>query len=122
MNKALLIGRVASKLDLRKTETGKSRCSFLLAINEWVDKKQYTTFLQVVAWENVAQKISDSVNKGDKIYVEGRIRARVYQKHNIHEIVVETFTCVTSEVNKSIEDEDCKELANVDAVFETDEL
>ena len=75
MNKVILIGNVGSDIELKYTQSGKAVCNFSLATN---DRKDYTEWHSVDAWEKTAELISKYVVKGSKICVEGRIQTRSY--------------------------------------------
>ena len=54
---------------VRKTNSGKSVCSFRLAVDAGKDKKAY--FFSVVAWNGTAENICKYFGKGDKIAISG---------------------------------------------------
>lgn len=88
INKVILVGRLTQEPQMRKTTTGRSVCSFTLAVSR--PKRQNTQtntpdadFINCVAWEKTAELICNYLHKGSQIGVEGRIQTRNYDDPNI---------------------------------------
>lgn len=80
MQRLTFIGNIGKDLDLKYTETKKKVVEFSVAVNEKINDKDLTTWFSCEAWENRAETLSKYVKKGDKIYIEGRIRNKKYTK------------------------------------------
>ncbi len=84
MNKIMLIGNVGRDAELTYTQTGSAVAKFSLAVSRrWTDKasgekKEETTWFNIVAWERLAETCGQYVRKGTKVYVEGRLSTREY--------------------------------------------
>ena len=83
LNKIILIGRTTAAPQMRYTQTGKPVCSFTLAVNRLKkpssDPNQQTVdFINIVAWQNLAEICGKYLEKGKLIYVEGRLQIRSY--------------------------------------------
>jgi len=96
MNKVILVGRLTRDPEVRYTQTGKAVASFGLAINEGYGDNQRTTFINIVAWEKLAEICGNNLTKGRQILVEGRLQTRSYegrdgQKHNVTEVVMQNM-------------------------------
>ena len=88
MNIAVLTGRITADPEIRTTTTGKSTCTFQIAVN----KKDKTNFLTIVTWEKTAEFVAKYFSKGKMIAVIGEIQTRAYtdkngQKRTAFEIV-----------------------------------
>lgn len=77
-NKVILIGRVASDLELKQTPTGKSVISLSLAIRR---DSETADFFSVVAWNQTAEFIAKYFHKGDGIGIDGELTSRKYEKN-----------------------------------------
>ena len=95
MNHFVGIGRLVRDQNVKYTQGGKAYASFTLAIyrRKSADAKQQADFISCVAWEKLAEVISQYVSKGQKIAVEGRIQTRSYDandgtKRYVTEVVV----------------------------------
>lgn len=78
MNFCVFIGRITKDPELRTTQSGKSVCSFSLAVNripEGVD------FIDCVAWNRAAEIVTKYTHKGNKLAVTGQMRNRSYEKN-----------------------------------------
>jgi single-strand DNA-binding protein len=99
LNRATLIGNAGKDPEIRYTGSGAQVASFSIATNEsWKDKTtgqpvERTEWHNIVAFNKLAEIIGQYVKKGEKVFVEGRIQTRTYdkdgQKHYITEIVAD---------------------------------
>ena len=81
MNKSILIGNITKDLELRVTQSNKKVVEFSIAINEGYGDKQTVEYVNIVAWEKLAENITKYCCKGSKIMVEGRIKTDSYDKN-----------------------------------------
>lgn len=91
MNNVCLTGRLTDTPLLKTTPTGKSVCSFSIAVRR---DKDTTDFVRCVAWEGTAEYLCRWFLKGQKIAVEGRLQSRSYEdrtgaKRTVTEVVVQ---------------------------------
>ena len=75
MNTVTLMGRIASDLELKRTQNGKVMMSFMLAVSR---QKDTTDFIRCTAWGKSAEFISRYFTKGRMIALLGYIRAGTY--------------------------------------------
>lgn len=96
---AVITGNVTRDPELRYTPSGAPVCSFGVATNHSIKKDdQWTdipTFHNIVVWGKQAEYISNTVKKGMKVSLSGRIDNRQYDakdgtKKYISEIVADT--------------------------------
>lgn len=98
MNTVNLIGRLTKEAELRKTSSGKSVCSFCLAVD---GGKDTTYYIDCTAWNATAERISTTVHKGDKIAISGILTTRNWetqegQKRKETEVLTLGFDYCTS--------------------------
>lgn len=82
MNSVNLYGRITHDLELVELKKGKgSYCRFSVAVKDGVDKdgESLTQFIPCIAWNNLAEVITDYVKKGDRIALEGKINIQSYE-------------------------------------------
>lgn len=95
LNKAMLIGNVGREPRLKHTPGGIPVVTFRLATTEtWRERngaiREHTDWHTVVAWRGLAQTTNKVIQKGDKVYVEGKIQTRIFDdKTGIRKTVVE---------------------------------
>ena len=80
-NKAIIIGRTTKDIELKQTQSGKSVCSFSVAVDRRYDRDK-TDFLNVVAWGKTAEFVHQYFHKGDQIGIDGRVETRSYEDKN----------------------------------------
>lgn len=90
MNKIMLIGNLGRDPEMTYTPSGSAVTKFSLAVSRrWLDKasgekKEETTWFNIVAWERLAETCSQYLKKGAKVFVEGRFVSREYtDKDNV---------------------------------------
>lgn len=100
LNKVFLLGRVTNDIELKRTPSGQSVCTFNLATNRYYkvneEKKEEVCFHRIVAWTKLAETIQNFVKKGDPIFIEGRIANRTYEdkqgnKKSISEVIADNI-------------------------------
>jgi len=104
-NKAMLIGNLGKDPELRYTPSGASVCTFSVATTEKFkdkngEKREETTWHNIVVWNQLAEICSQYLTKGSKVYLEGKIKNRSYEKDGttryISEIVVDQMEMLGS--------------------------
>lgn len=95
----VLAGRVTKDIELKVTPTGKSVCSFSLAVErKFVQNgEKVTDFINCQLWGKSAETLEKYVKKGMMIGVEGRIQTRKYTNQQgqtiyVTEVVADSFS------------------------------
>jgi single-strand DNA-binding protein len=99
VNKVILLGNLGQDPQTRFTPGGTAQTQLSLATSEtWEDKhgggkQERTEWHRVVLWRKLAEIAAEYLRKGAKVYIEGRLQTRKYQKdgrdHYITEIVAD---------------------------------
>ena len=79
LNKIILMGRLCTNPELRRTGSGTSVTSFSLACDRDFKSQsgeKETDFIEVVAWKNTAEFVSKYFGKGRMAVVDGRLQIR----------------------------------------------
>ena len=89
VNKVILLGNVGKDPDVKKLDSGISVASFSLATSERAYKlangtqvPERTEWHNLILWRGLAEIAEKYVRKGDKLYVEGKIKTRSYDDKN----------------------------------------
>jgi single-strand DNA-binding protein len=87
VNKVILIGNLGKDPETRTMQNGGKVCSFSLATSEsWKDKnsgerQEKTQWHNIVIWnENIVRVAESYLKKGSKVYLEGQLETRKYEK------------------------------------------
>lgn len=79
-----IVGNVTRDPELRFTPSGQANTRFGVAVNRrWMDRKtnewqEATSFFDVVCWQEMAENASESLPKGSRVVVTGRLEQRSY--------------------------------------------
>lgn len=84
INKVILIGNLGADPEIRYTQEGTSVATFNIATTErWTDKsgqkQESTEWHRIVAWRRLAEICGEYLNKGSKVYIEGKLQTRKWQ-------------------------------------------
>ena len=108
MNKVMLIGNVGKEPDVKYYDADQAVAQFPLATTErgyvlqnGTRVPDRTDWHNIVMWRNLAKIAEKYVHKGDKLYIEGRIRYRYYddkkgQRRFVTEIYADNMELLTS--------------------------
>lgn len=83
LNSCSFIGNVGKDVESRSLDGGKMVVSFTLAVTEKYKENENTTWINCVAFGKLAEIINKYVNKGDQLYVNGRLNNRQYEKDGV---------------------------------------
>ncbi|MGN1418507.1 MAG: single-stranded DNA-binding protein [Acutalibacteraceae bacterium] len=82
LNQVVLIGRLTADPVSRTTESGKSVCSFCIAVGRGYVKQgqeRKADFINIVAWQQTADFVCRYFQKGGMIAVVGQLQSRQYE-------------------------------------------
>ena len=96
INKVILIGNLGRDPEVKYTQNGTPVANFSLAVNErFKDKSgQYqerTEWVNVVLWQRLAEIAGEYLKKGSKVYIEGRLQTRKYEKDGQTKYITEVI-------------------------------
>jgi single-strand DNA-binding protein len=85
MNKVMLIGNVGQDPEVRYVDQGVAVARLSLATTErgytlqnGTQVPEHTDWHNVILWRKLAEIVEKYVHKGDRLYIEGRLRYRTY--------------------------------------------
>ena len=84
-NAVVLVGNVTRDPELRFTPSGQATATFGLAVNRrWQNRQtqeweEATSFFDVVCWRDMAENAAESLGKGSRIIVSGRLEQRSWE-------------------------------------------
>ena len=103
VNKVILIGHVGKDPEVRHPGAGQTLATFTLATTErgytnasGVQVPEKTEWHNIVRWGKNAEIAEKYIRKGSHLYIEGKLRTRVWEDNNqikryVTEIYVDTF-------------------------------
>ena len=84
-NSVTLVGNITRDPELRFTNTGQANVTFGLAVNRrWQNRQtqeweEATSFFDVVCWREMAENVSESLTRGSRVIVNGRLEQRSWE-------------------------------------------
>ena len=84
-NVVTLVGNITRDPELRFTNTGQATASFGLAVNRrWQNRQtqeweEATSFFDVVCWREMAENAAESLARGSRVIVTGRLEQRSWE-------------------------------------------
>ncbi|EKE13984.1 MAG: hypothetical protein ACD_12C00724G0006 [uncultured bacterium] len=101
LNRIVLIGNLTRDPELKYTPAGTAVCTFGIATNRsWTTNdgqtKEDVQYHRIVAWQKLAELCGKLLNKGRKVFAEGRMTYRTFTgkdgiQRTIAEIVLDDF-------------------------------
>jgi single-strand DNA-binding protein len=99
-NTITLVGNVTRDPELRFTNTGQATANFGIAVNRrWQNRQsgeweEAVSFFNIVCWREMAENAAESLSRGSRIIVTGRLEQRSYQtqdgeKKSVVEVVAD---------------------------------
>jgi single-strand DNA-binding protein len=87
LNRITLTGRLGADPEARYTQDGTAVTTFRVASNrsyknaegQTVDE---TEWFKVVAWDKLGEVCGEYLQKGSRVYIEGRLKTRAWQDHS----------------------------------------
>ena len=83
--KVMIIGNLGSDPEMRYTPSNRAVTQFNVAVNqstknqqtgEWIEE---TDWFRVSVWGDRAERMAESLRKGNKVFVEGRFKTREFE-------------------------------------------
>lgn len=115
-NTITIMGNVTRDPELRFTPSGQANTRFGVAVNRrWQDRstsewQEATSFFDVVCWREMAENVSESLPKGSRVIVTGRLEQRSYDdkdgnRRSVVEIIADevgpSLRYATAEIKKN---------------------
>ncbi len=84
LNKVMLIGNLGTDPEMRYTANGNAVTTFRMAVGRTYtgsdgERKEETEWFSVVAWNKLAETVSQYLQKGRQAFVEGRLQTRNWE-------------------------------------------
>jgi single-strand DNA-binding protein len=97
MNRIFLLGRLVRDPEVRVTPSERTVCTFTLAVDRPFTAKngqREADFINIVTWNRTAELCGNSLTKGQRALVEGRLQIRSYDgkdgnKHWVTEVIAD---------------------------------
>ena len=94
-NSITIVGNITRDPELRYTPSGQANVRLGVAVNrKWQDRnsgewQEATSFFDVIAWRELAENVNESLKKGARVIVTGRLEQRSWEQEGNKRSVVE---------------------------------
>ena len=94
-NTVTVVGNITRDPELRYTPSGQANVRLGVAVNRrWQDRNsgewnEATSFFDVIAWRELAENVNESLKKGARVIVTGRLEQRSWEQEGNKRSVVE---------------------------------
>ena len=84
LNKVMIIGNVGTDPEMRYTANGSAVTTFRVACSRNYntpegERREETEWFNIVTWGNLAEICNQYLNKGQQVYIEGRLQTRGWE-------------------------------------------
>ena len=83
-----IVGNITRDPEIRYTANGAAKASFGVAVSRrWQNRntqewEEQTSFFNVVCWREMAENVAESLGKGSRVMVAGRLEQRSWETEN----------------------------------------
>lgn len=94
-NNVTIVGNITRDPELRYTPSGQANVRLGVAVNrKWQDRnsgewQEVTSFFDVICWREMAENVNESLKKGTRVIVTGRLEQRSWEQDGNKRSVVE---------------------------------
>jgi len=96
LNRVQLIGNLGADPDMKTTPSGKTVCTLKIATSDsykdqsgnWQDITDWHT---VTLWERLAERAGQHLKKGSKVFIEGALKTRSYEKDGVTRYITDVL-------------------------------
>jgi single-strand DNA-binding protein len=95
VNKAIIVGNLGRDPEVKYLQSGSAVCNFSVATSEkWKDKqtgdaKEAVEWHKVTCFGRLAEIAGEFLRKGSKVYIEGSLRTRQWEKDGVSHYTTE---------------------------------
>ena len=128
LNKVMIIGNLGRDPEMRYTPSGRPVTTFSVAVSRsWKssngEHRSETEWFKIVAWGKLAEICKEYLNKGQQVYIEGRLKTREWedkegQQRTTVELIANEMTMLGEKRDKSQNDDNSAKDAPPDIVDE----
>jgi single-strand DNA-binding protein len=92
-NRIILVGNVVRDPEIRYVQSGSLVAKFTIAVNRRTKQDDTVDYIDIVAWDKLAEASNTYLTKGTPVLVEGRLALRQYEsktgeKHKAAEVIM----------------------------------
>jgi single-strand DNA-binding protein len=99
-NRIILVGNLVRDPEIRYVQSGSPVTNITIAVNRRAKQDDAVDYIDIVAWDKLAETSNTYLKKGMPVLVEGRLSIRSYEsksgeKHKVAEVVISFMQMLT---------------------------
>ena len=99
-NRVILVGNLVRDPEIRYVQSGSPVAKFTIAVNRRAKQDDSVDYIDVLAWDKLAETSNTYLRKGASVLIEGRLSMRSYEsksgeKHRAAEVVMSLMQMLT---------------------------
>ena len=92
-NRIILVGNLVRDPEIRYVQSGSPVTKFTIAVNRRTKQDDSADYIDIVAWDKLAETSNTYLRKGASVLIEGRLSMRSYEsksgeKHKAAEVII----------------------------------
>lgn len=92
-NRIILVGNLVRDPEIRYVQSGSPVTKFTIAVNRRTKQDDSADYIDIVAWDKLAETSNTCLTKGAAVLIEGRLSIHQYEsktgeKHRAAEVIV----------------------------------
>ena len=97
-NLVFITGRLARDCEIQYFESGKIKATFTLAVDSYINKEKFTSFINCEIWDKKAEFAGEYFKKGKVVSVFGELTSNTYKDKVYRTINCRTANFVNSQI------------------------
>jgi single-strand DNA-binding protein len=116
-NRIILVGNLVRDPEIRYVQSGAPVTKFTIAVNRRTMQNDTVDFIDIVAWDKLAEASNTYLKKGTSVLIEGRLAIRSYEsksgeKHKVAEVVIAFMQMLSHVTNDNVGSENDTEVGD----------
>ena len=121
-NRIILVGNLVCDPQIRHIQSGAAVARFTIAINRRTKQNESADYIDVVAWDKLAETSNTYLKKSMPVLVEGRLAVRSFEsksgeKHKAAEVVMTSMQMLRSAAHHSDSEAHAEAEEDLEAAF-----
>lgn len=97
-NLVFITGRLTADSEIKYYESGKCKTTFSLALDSYINKEKFTTFIPCAIWDKQAEFAAEYFKKGKTVSVFGELISREYEGKTYYTVNCKTVNFASSQI------------------------
>lgn len=97
-NLVFITGRLTADSNIKYFESGKAKSTFSLAVDSYMNKEKFTTFINCECWNKLAEYTGEYFKKGKVVSICGELTSTIYNEKTYYTVVCKTANFASSQI------------------------